>query len=55
MTLSKAARSMLTFLARTLGRIWKRNAISLTLTVSIPPFIKLEIKTEPHRPKNADR
>lgn len=51
MTASKTIRSMLVHPRRTIERTLHRVTVaSATLTISLPPFIKLEIKTEPARP-----
>jgi hypothetical protein len=52
MTASKTIRAMLVHLRRTIERTIERTlhhitVASATLTISLPPFIKLEIKTEP--------
>jgi hypothetical protein len=55
MTVSKIIRALLVHLRRTIERTFHRVTIaSATLTISLPPFIKLEIKTEP-RPTAAAR
>ncbi len=52
MTISNAAVKLLATLRRSLDRTLRRIAVaSVTLTISLPPFVKLEIKTEPVRPK----
>jgi hypothetical protein len=56
MTASKIIRSMLVHLRRTIERTFHRVTVaSATLTISLPPFVKLEIKTEPTRAKPAHR
>jgi hypothetical protein len=48
MTASKTIRTLLVHLRRTIDRTIRRVTIaSATLTISLPPFLKLEIKTEP--------
>ena len=47
MTASKTIRTLLVHLRRTIDRTIRRVTIaSTTLTISLPPFLKLEIKTE---------
>ncbi len=54
MTASKTIRAMLIHLRRTIERTFHRITVaSATLTISVPPFVKLEIKAEPKKP--ADR
>ena len=56
MTASKHTLSLLTRIRRTVARTWRRIAVSsCTLTLSVPPFFKLEIKTEPKPPKRRRR
>ena len=51
MTASKTIRAMLVHLRRTIERTFHRVTVaSATLTISLPPFVKLEIKTEPKKP-----
>ncbi len=51
MTASKTIRAMLVHLRRTIERTFHRITVaSATLTISFPPFVKLEIKTEPKKP-----
>jgi len=53
MTASKFFIALLTHTRRTLARVLHRVSVSsATLTLSIPPFVKLEIKTEPAKPKS---
>ena len=48
MTVSKPTRAMLVRLLRTIERTFHHATVaSATLTISLPPFVKLEIKTEP--------
>jgi hypothetical protein len=48
MTASKTIRTLLVHLRRTIDRTIRRVTIaSATLTISVPPFLRLEIKTEP--------
>jgi hypothetical protein len=48
MTASRTIRTLLVHLRRTIDRTIRRVTIaSATLTISVPPFLKLEIKTEP--------
>jgi hypothetical protein len=52
MSISNAAVKLLAHLRRTVTRTLRRIAVaSVTLTISLPPFVKLEIKTEPAKPK----
>jgi len=51
MTVSKALIALLTHLRRTLARVFRKSGIAVTLTLSLPPFIKLEIKSEPRKEK----
>ena len=54
MTASKTIRAMLVHLRRTIERTFHHVTIaSATLTISLPPFVKLEIKTEPKPAKPA--
>ena len=54
MTASKHFIALLTYFRRTLLRLLRRVSVSsATLTLSIPPFIKLEIKTEPVKDKTS--
>jgi hypothetical protein len=56
MTASKTIRAMLVHLRRTIERALHRVTVaSATLTISLPPFLKLEIKTEPKPAKPAYR
>ena len=56
MTASKTIRAMLVHLRRTIERTFHHVTVaSATLTISLPPFVKLEIKTEPMRVKPAQR
>jgi hypothetical protein len=56
MTASKTIRAMLDHLRRTIEHTLRHVAIaSVTLTISLPPFIKLEIKTEPAKPAHRRR
>lgn len=51
MPASKTIRAMLVHLRRTIERTFHRvTDACATLTVSLPPFVKLEIKTEPKKP-----
>ena len=53
MTISNAAVKLLAHLRRTLTRTLRRISVaSVTITLSLPPFVKLEIKTEPAKPKH---
>ena len=55
MTTSTTALSLLSRLRRTITRTLRRiHVASCTLTLSIPPFFKIEIKTEP-KPKTRRR
>ena len=55
MTTSKTALSLLVRIRRTINRTLRKiHVASCTLTLSIPPFFKLEIKAEP-RPKAKPR
>lgn len=48
MNLSNELATMLTHIRRTLSRVLRKITLaSVTLTLSIPGFVKLEIKTEP--------
>ena len=56
MTASKTIRAMLVHLRRTIERTFHHVTVtSATLTISLPPFVKLEIKTEPKPAKPAHR
>jgi hypothetical protein len=56
MTASKIIRALLVRLRRTIERTFHRVTIaSATLTISLPPFVKLEIKTEPKTARPAQR
>ena len=56
MTASKTIRAMLVHLRRTIERTFHHVTVaSATLTISLPPFVKLEIKTEPKTAKPAHR
>jgi len=56
MTASKTIRTMLVHLRRTIERALHHVTVaSATLTISLPPFIKLEIKTEPATPAHRHR
>ena len=58
MTASKTLRTALTRFRRTVTRTLRRLAFkgaSATLTFSLPPFIKLEIKAETEKAKPAHR
>jgi hypothetical protein len=56
MTASKIIRALLVHLRRTIERTFHRVTIaSATLTISLPPFVKLEIKTEPKTAKPVHR
>ena len=56
MTVSKSIRALLVHLRRTVERTFHRVTVaSATLTISFPPFVKLEIKTEPKKTKPAHR
>ncbi len=56
MTVSKTIRALLVHLRRTIERTFHRVTVaSATLTVSFPPFVKLEIKTEPKKPAHRRR
>jgi hypothetical protein len=47
MTASKTVVTMLTRLCRTITRTVRKHVFTLSLTLSLPPFFKLEIKAEP--------
>ena len=56
MTASKIIRALLVHLRRTIERTFHRVTVaSATLTISLPPFVKLEIKTEPKTAKPPHR
>ncbi len=58
MTASKTLRTALTRFRRTVTRTLRRLAFkggSATLTLSLPPFIKVEIKAETEKAKPAHR
>lgn len=56
MTASKTIRAMLVQLRRTIERTLHHVTVaSATLTISLPLFVKLEIKTEPKSAKPAHR
>jgi hypothetical protein len=54
MTASKTVATMLTRLRRTITRaVFREHVFTLSLTLSLPPFFKLEIKAEPKIEKAA--
>lgn len=56
MTLSKPFKALLTRIRRTITRTFRATHLKSTkLTISFPPFIKLEIATETDLPKPARR
>lgn len=56
MTLSKTFKALLTRIRRTITRTFRATHLKSTkLTLSFPPFIKLEIATETDPPKPARR
>jgi hypothetical protein len=56
MTTSKIIRAMLVHLRRTIELTFHHVTVaSATLTISLPPFVELEIKTGPKRAKPAHR
>lgn len=56
MTASKTIRAMLVHLRRTIERTLRHVTVaSATLTISMPSFVKLEIKIEPKQAKPARR
>lgn len=56
MTASNTFRTLLAYLSRSIERTARKITIaSATLTLSLPPFIKLEIKTEPAKPAHRRR
>jgi hypothetical protein len=56
MTASKTIRAMLVHLRRTIERTLHHVTVaSATLTISLPPFVKLEIKTEPKQARPTHR
>ena len=53
MTVSKTVVTMLARLRRTITRTVRKHVFTLSLTLSLPPFFKLEIKAEPKTEKAA--